>query len=146
MGTVLRLGTGAEDYFKKFEERNNYWSWNAVTYRSYKEKALPMLKRFCSAVTKSNPGYIFDAGAQNSDEKTLKGKLIGLVLYEEEYIKNNGAVGTRLKVDYETEVEKIRKGDFKVKELQKLPEDKKPKENADFVNVPDGIQEEIPFN
>lgn len=135
-----------KDYFKKFEERNNYWSWNAVTYKSYKEKALPMLKRFCSAVTKSNPGYIFDAGAQNSDEKTLKGKLIGLVLFEEEYIKNNGEIGKRLKVDYETDVEKIRKGDFKVKELKRLPEDQRPKTETDFVNVPEGIAEEIPFN
>lgn len=135
-----------KDYFKKFEERNNYWSWNAVTYKSYKEKALPMLKRFCSAVTKSNPGYIFDAGAQNSDEKTLKGKLIGLVLFEEEYIKNNGEIGKRLKVDYETDVEKIRKGDFKVKELKRLPEDQRPKTETDFVNIPEGIAEEIPFN
>lgn len=135
-----------KDYFKKFEERNNYWSWNAVTYKSYKEKALPMLKRFCSAVTKSNPGYIFDAGAQNSDEKTLKGKLIGLVLFEEEYIKNNGEIGKRLKVDYETDVEKIRKGDFKVKELKRLPEDQRPKTETDFVNVPEGTTEEIPFN
>lgn len=134
-----------KDYFKKFEEKNNYWSWNAVFYRSYKEKALPMLKRFCSAVTKSNPGYIFDAGAQNSDEKTLKDKMIGLVLYEEEYLKNNGDLGTRLKVDYETEVEKIRKGDFKVKEKKLLPADQRPKA-GDFVNVPEGSAEEIPFN
>lgn len=105
-----------------------------------------MFKRFCSAVTKSNPGYIFDAGAQNSDETTLKGKLIGLVFQEEEYIKNNGEIGRRLKVDYETDVEKIRKGDFKVKELKKLPEDQRPKDATEFVNVPEGSDEEIPFN
>lgn len=135
-----------KDYYKKLQESYNFWG--GSMYKSYKEKALPMLKRFCSAVTKSNPGYIFDAGAQNSDEKTLKDKLIGLVLYQEEYIKNNGDVGTRLKVDYETEVEKIRKGDFKVKPLKELPPDQKPKKatNTDFVNVPDGMQEEIPFN
>jgi hypothetical protein len=138
-----------KDYFKKFEERNNYWSWNAVTYRSYKEKALPMLKRFCSAVTKSNPGFIFDAGAQNSDEKTLKGKLIGLVLFEEEYVKNNGDIGTRLKVDYETDVEKIRKGDFKVKDKVCLPDSQVPAtaKGTDFVNIPESCgQEEVPFN
>lgn len=133
-------------YFKKLEERVNYWSGNATLYKSYKEKALPMLKRFCSAVTKSNPGFIFDAGAQNADEKTLKGKLIGLVLYEEEYIKNNGDIGRRLKVDYETEIEKIRKGDFKVKPLKKLPEDQRPKTETDFVNVPADSADEIPFN
>lgn len=133
-----------KDYYKKLQENKNFWG--GSMYKSYKEKALPMLKRFCSAVTKSNPGYIFDAGAQNNDEKTLKGKMIGLVLFEEEYIKNNGDIGKRLKVDYETEIEKIRKGDFKVKELKKLPEDQRPKTETDFVNVPAGTDEEIPFD
>ena len=133
-----------KDYYKKLQEAKNFWG--GSFYKSYKEKALPMLKRFCSAVTKSNSGYIFDAGAQNSDEKTLKGKLIGLVLFEEEYIKNNGEIGRRLKVDYECGIEKIRKGEFKVKELKKLPEDQRPKENTEFMNVPDNSADEIPFN
>ena len=133
-----------KNYYKKLQEAKNFWG--GSFYKSYKEKALPMLKRFCSAVTKSNAGYIFDAGAQNSDEKTLKGKLIGLVLFEEEYIKNNGEIGRRLKVDYECDVEKIRKGKFKVKELKKLPEDQRPKENTEFMNVPDNSADEIPFN
>ena len=133
-----------KNYYKKLQEAKNFWG--GSFYKSYKEKALPMLKRFCSAVTKSNPGYIFDAGAQNSDEKTLKGKLIGLVLFEEEYIKNNGEIGKRLKVDYECDIEKIRKGEFKVKELKKLPEDQRPKENTEFMNVPDNSADEIPFN
>lgn len=132
-----------KDYYKKLQESHNFWG--GSMYKSYKEKALPMLKRFCSAVTKSNPGFIFDAGAQNSDEKTLKGKLIGLVLFEEEYVKNNGDIGRRLKVDYETEIDKIRKGDFKVKDLKKLPEDQRPKTETDFVDVPEGTNEEIPF-
>ena len=133
-----------KDYYKKLQEAKNFWG--GSFYKSYKEKALPMLKRFCSAVTKSNAGYIFDAGAQNSDEKTLKGKLIGLVIFEEEYIKNNGEIGRRLKVDYECDIEKIRKGEFKVKELKKLPEDQRPKENTDFMNVPENSADEIPFN
>lgn len=133
-----------KNYYKKLQEAKNFWG--GSFYKSYKEKALPMLKRFCSAVTKSNSGYIFDAGAQNSDEKTLKGKLIGLVLFEEEYIKNNGEIGRRLKVDYECDIEKIRKGEFKVKELKKLPDDQRPKENTEFMNVPDNSADEIPFN
>lgn len=133
------------DYYKKLQESKNFWG--GSMYKSYKEKALPMLKRFCSAVTKSNAGYIFDAGEQNSDETTLKGKLIGLVLFEEEYIGNDGSIKTRLKVDYETDVEKIRNKDFKVKPKKLLPQDQRPNEgNTDFVNVPEGIQEEIPFN
>ena len=130
-----------KDYYKKLQEAKNFWG--GSMYKSYKEKALPMLKRFCSAVTKSNPGYIFDAGEQNSDEKTLKGKLIGLVFFEEEYQGNDGYIKTRLKVDYETEIEKIRKGDFKIKAKKTLPDDQK--KQGDFMNVPEGVQEEIPF-
>lgn len=135
-----------KDYYKKLQERKNFWG--GSMYKSYKEKALPMFKRFCSAVTKSNPGFIFDGGEQNSDEKTLKGKLIGLVLFEEEYIKNNGDIGTRLKVDYETDVEKIRKGDFKVKPLKKLPDDQLPESAraTDFMNIPADADEELPFD
>ena len=55
--------------------------------KSYKPKALPMFKRFCSAVSKSNGNYVFDAGVVNSDEKTLVGKLIGLIFQEEEYVE-----------------------------------------------------------
>lgn len=127
-----------KDYYKKLQEARNFWG--GSMYKSYKEKALPMFKRFCSAVTKSNPGYIFDAGEQNSDETTLKGKLIGLVFFEEEYIGNDGKVKTRLKVDYETDVEKIRNKDFKVKPKKLLPDDQRPKE----FTAPSG-EEEIPF-
>lgn len=133
-----------KDYYSKLQAAKGFWGCTA--YKSYKETALPMLKRFCSAVTKSNPGYIFDAGEQNSDEKTLKGKFIGIVFYEEEYVGNDGSIKTRLKVDYETDVEKIRNKDFKVKPKKLLPEDQRPKDTSEFVNVTDGIQEEIPFN
>ena len=130
-----------KDYYKKLQEAKNFWG--GSMYKSYKEKALPMLKRFCSAVTKSNPGYIFDAGAQNNDEKTLNGKLIGLVFFEEEYIGNDGSIKTRIKVDYETDIAKIRQGDFKVKPKKLLPDDQKT--TGDFVSVPEGAAEEIPF-
>lgn len=130
-----------KDYYADLQKAKNFWGGSTI--KSYKEKALPMLKRFCSAVTKSNPGYIFDAGAQNADEKTLVGKLIGLVFYEEEYLGNDGSIKTRLKVDYETEVEKIRKGDFKLKEKKCLPDDQIPQ--GEWEKMPEGVQEEIPF-
>ena len=133
-----------KDYYKQLQESKNFWGGSMC--KSYKEKALPMLKRFCSAVTKSNPGYIFDAGEQNSDERTLKDKLIGLVFFEEEYLGNNGKVKTRLKVDYETEVSKIRSKDYKIKEKKCIPEDQKPKDTSDFMTIPDNVDEELPFD
>lgn len=125
-------------YFADLNERAGFWA--GKCYRSYTDKALPMFKRMCSAVTKSNSGYIFD-GNTNSDETSLVGKLVGIVLGEEEYEGNDGNVKTRLYVSRECEVEKIRKGEFKVPELKKLVQasvDDKPD-----MNVPD---EEVPFN
>ena len=83
--------------------------WGGTFIRSYKETALSMFKGFLTAVKESNPGFIF-----NNEEKRLEGQLIGLVLGEEEYRKNNGTDGTRLYVAAVRSVDKIRKGDFTI--------------------------------
>ena len=58
-----------KDYYKKLQENLKFWG--GRVHRSYKENALPMFKRMCSAVSKSNAGFVFDGGKQNSNEKTL---------------------------------------------------------------------------
>lgn len=78
---------------------------------SYKESALPFFKGTITSVEKSNNGFKFD-----NDETKLKGKKIGLVLFEQEYIGNDGRVKTSLKVDKAHSVDAIKKGDFEVPE------------------------------
>ena len=129
-----------KDYYKELEERLKFWG--GKCYRSYKEKALPMFKRMCSAVTKSNPGYIFD-GNEHADEKTLVGKFLGMVFGEEEYIGNNGETKTRLYVVREIDVAEIRAGKFKVPALKKLADNET--KNDGFMNIPEGTDEEQPF-
>lgn len=129
-----------KDYYKSLEERAGFWGGRCI--RSYKEKALPMFKRMCTAVTKSNSGYIFD-GNTNADESTLVGKIVGLILGEEEYIGNDGSVKTRLYVVREVEADKIRAGKFTVPELKKLETAPQPSGSDSFMTVPD---EETPFN
>ena len=97
------------DAYKKF----GYWGGRLV--RSYKEKALGMFKHFTNCVEESNEGYTWDW-----NEAGLAGKKIGLVLGEEEYMGNDGAVKTRLYVKDIKTVEDIRRGDFKVPPLKKL--------------------------
>ena len=63
----------------------------------------------------SNPGYKF-----NNDEKTLRGKLVGVVLREEEYMGNDGNLKTKLVVDRFTSVDKIRSGDYEVRPKKTL--------------------------
>lgn len=96
-------------------------------------------KTFTVALEESNSGYHFDW-----DENKWKGKLIGGLFNEREYKTNNGNIGKAANFEKVCKVEDIRTGNFKI------PEDKlleKPAESSDgFVNVPEGISEELPFN
>ena len=132
-----------KDYYKNLESTKGFWG--GKCYRSYKEAALPMFKRFCSAVTKSNTRYIFDGGSQNADETTLKGKLFGVVLGEEEYIKNNGDTGRRLYISYECDADKIRQRNYTPAKFKPLNNGNVSDASVDLtISAPDGI-DEIPF-
>lgn len=126
-------------YYASLRERFPESNYIGSYIRSYKEKALGMFKRFCSAVSKSNGNYVFDAKT-NSDEQSLVGKKLGIILGEEEYYSNAGEKKTRLYVKSECPVEKIESGDFKVPALKKLDE-----ADTGFINVPEGTNEEVPF-
>ena len=90
--------------------------WPSPLIRSYKQTALGFFKGFKTCVEVSNPGYVFD----DRNVQALVGKVIGVVLGDEEYQKNNGTVGKRTYVDTCRSVKAIRGGDFKVPELKKL--------------------------
>ena len=90
-------------------------SWWASFIRSYKETALGMFKHFTNCVEESNAGYQWDF-----NEKGLIGKLIGLVIGEEEYEKKDDTIATRFYVKDIKTVEQIKNGDFKVPELKKI--------------------------
>lgn len=104
-------------------KRLGSWPYDCQYIRSYKPAALPFFKRMCTAISKSNGNFIFDGGTVNSDEKTLIGKAVGLVLGEEEYIGNDGNLKTRVRVVGEHPVDNIKQGKFKVPPLKKLPDD-----------------------
>jgi hypothetical protein len=131
-------------YYAALNERLGFWG--GRFYKSYKETALGMFKRMCSAVSNSNNGFVFD-GDTNADEQTLVGKLIGLVLCEEEYIGNDGNIKTRLYVEREISVDDVISGNFKVKDMKKLPEEKRPAESTDnsFMEIPKSSAEDLPF-
>lgn len=101
-------------YYAGLMEQFNFWGGKLI--KSYKESALPFFKGFTTAVEKSNPNFKFIEG----DEKCLNNKLIGIVFREEEYQKQNGDIVVNVKVDEVRSVDKIRKGDFKIKPLKKL--------------------------
>ena len=117
-----------KDYYTNLRKEHPDWTWSGMYVKSYKKAALPMFKRFCSAVSKSNGSYIFDGNTVNSDEKTLVGKHIGLVFQEEEYYSNSGDKRTRLIVYSECPIDKL--ADQKVPKLKALKEEP----SSSFVN------------
>lgn len=126
-------------YYEETRANHPDWTWTGAYVKSYKTKALPMFKRFCSAVSKSNGNFVFDGGAVNADESTLIGKLVGLVLQEEEYYGNDGNKRTRLIVNKEVPVDKLTD--------QKIPARKTIDEpmTGTMAEIAPGIDEEIPF-
>ena len=84
-------------------------------YRSYSDKAAGMFKGFIQNIEASNNGYHWDW-----KEQTLVARLIGIVIGEEEYKKQDGSVGTRFNARDKT-VEAIKDGRFKVPEKKLLP-------------------------
>lgn len=138
-----------KNYFRSMRERLALDSWPAsgVLYRSYKESALPFFKQFVTCVQVSNAGYVF-----KNDEATLARKLFGVVMGEEEYEKNDGTVGVRLKASAVRSVKAIREGDFKVPAIKKLKTAPaayadayrtQPANSTDYAVIDDG--EDLPF-
>ncbi len=107
----------AEGEFKGYYSQlaSSFGFWGGRFYRSYKERALGMFKSFILSVEESNPGYKFD-----DDESSLIGKMVGIVLQEEEYIGNDGNKKTRLIVNKTKTIDQIREGKFRIPETKKM--------------------------
>ena len=126
-------------YYSEMRRNHSDWLWAGAYTKSYKPTAQPMFKRFCSAVSKSNGNYVFDAGVVNSDEKTLVGKKIGIVLQEEEYYGNDGEKKIRLIVNKEFPVADIA--------AQRVPKRKELPTDEEIANAgTDAGTAEIPFD
>lgn len=103
-------------------------------------------KTVMNAFEDSNKGYHFDW-----DEKKLKGLLIGALFNNKEY-EFNGRHGFFTNCHSLVTVEKIRSGKFEIPADTLLKGNNQQnsgygKPDADgFMNIPDGIDEELPFN
>lgn len=103
--------------------------------RDYKDpnKTNPYFKGLIQAITDSNPNFVW-----NWDEKSLKGKAIGLVFGEEEYKGRDGEIKTSTRARYCCSAESAPE-----KDAPKLKEYKGAKPAANqFTEVDD---DELPF-
>ena len=130
-------------YYEKTRKDHPDWAWTGAYVKSYKTKALPMFKRFCSAVSKSNGNFVFDGNTVNADERTLIGKKIGLVFQDEEYYSNSGDKRMRLIVAREFPIDKL--NDQKIPAPKLLPDEPETSGADAFMSIPEGIDEEMPF-
>ncbi len=83
-------------------------------YRSDDNKKF--FKAMVTAFANSNPNWKWD----EIDEQYFKNKKIGLIMREEEYLSNKGELRTRVTVDMPHSIDKIKSGDFKIREIKKL--------------------------
>lgn len=101
-------------------------------------------KTIMEAFEDSNPNFTW-----NWDEKLLKGKVIGAIFNDKEY-EFNGNRGFFTNCYSLVKAEDIRKGNFKIPEATLLKaKSAAPAPRTDigdgFMNIPDGVDEEIPF-
>lgn len=116
--------------------------------------SLPFFKGMMTSIEKSTPGYFFPWGRENN-EKTLVGKKFGAVMGREQFLTEDGEKRFSTKI-------------FQIRSLEglknaKIPEDKLLEDSGNtgraaaspaadpalakdgFMNIPDGIDEELPF-
>ena len=132
-------------YYARLQDRANFWG--GRIYLSYKESAGRIFKHFCQGVNSANAPYLFNPfdDGSNADEKTLIGKLFGIVMREEEYKKNDGSIGVRISGPATSiiEIERVRNGNFPPKLLNKITlkeESSTPANTPDFMDVDSGTE------
>jgi hypothetical protein len=84
-------------------------------YRVVSEQSMPYFKGDIKAIEESNKGYEY-----NFSEGSLRGKLVGGMLREEEYINKNGEKKTILKIMFLCSVEKARSGKLTTPDIKRL--------------------------
>lgn len=121
-------------------------------HRQYMDSnSLPFFKGLMTSVERSNQGFHFPWGTQGN-EKTLVGKKFGAVMGREEFLTADGEKRMATKIVQIRSIDGLK--DAKVPEdklLDDVPAASAPAPQQGtasedgFMNIPDGIDEELPF-
>lgn len=109
-------GFYGEKYKSDTREAKKWGGRFSKSYDANNERALPFFKQFVTAVQNSNKGFVWDG----EHEQQFVKKVVGATFREEEYQGNNGKVQTSCKPDMFHSADKIRSGDFEIRELKRL--------------------------
>lgn len=102
-----------QQQFDNNTRSDKIWSPNATKYYSLKKENLGMLKGMITAVENSNTGFKFDM-----DETKLAGKKAVGVFGLEEFEKQDGTVGTSVRLTQIRSLDKLK--DVKIPKVKKL--------------------------
>lgn len=122
--------------------------YRGVHTQNMEEQGLPFFKGLMTSIERSNPGFQFPWGKQGN-EKTLVGKKFGAVMGREEFLTSDGAKRMATKIVQIRSIDGLK--DAKIPEDKLLTDEAKeasapqPKSDDGFMNIPDGIDEELPF-
>ena len=138
--------------YKQDARNNKKWSGVTTVFPTDKDgKTSRAFKTFCTAVEKSNAGFKMVWGEQFC--ASLKGKKIGGVFGEEDYLNSMNECKTARKLFWFRSIDGVMEADIPAR--RELSDDDKdrvgtaPTVGTDigdgFMNIPDGIDEELPF-
>lgn len=127
------------EQWKNDQRENKKWSGVAVIFPTDREgKTSKTFKQFCTSIEKSNNSKI--QWGENFD-KSIIGRKVGGVFGEEEYLAN-GEVKTARKLFFWRSIENVM--DAKIPNKREV--DKPNETDTGFIEVPQGIAEELPFS
>ena len=125
--------------------------WKGVHKQIMDGSSLPFFKGMMTSIERSNPGFSFPWG-QKDNEKTLVGKKFGAIMGREEFLTSGGEKRMATKIAQIRSIDGLK--DAKVPEDKLLGDDAGaastpsqygPADENGFMNIPDGIDEELPF-
>ena len=133
---------------KKTDQNTKY---KGVHRQYMDERSIPYFKGLMTSIERSNPGFVFPWGRENN-EKTLVGKKFGAVMGREEFTASDGEKRWATKIFQIRSIDGLK--DAKVPDDKPLTDNAgatdgssqygQPDENG-FTNIPDNIDEELPF-
>ena len=133
------------------KQMNQEAKYKGIHRQNMEEQGLPFFKGLMTSVERSNQGFHFPWGTQGN-EKTLVGKRFGAVMGREEFLTSDNQKRMATKIVQIRSIDGLK--DAKIPE-DKLLSDPVPEKAAGtqlsqadsdgFVNVPDDVDEELPF-
>lgn len=129
--------------YKNDTRTNKKWSGVTTVFPTDKDgKTSKQFKTFCTAVEHSNTGFKMVWGEQFCN--ALKGKAVGGVFGEEEYVGNDGTVKTARKLFWFRGTDKVIDAEVPTKRTVDAPQQAS---YDGFMNIQDGVEDDgLPFN